>query len=55
MKAIQAIADIGASGVAIGEGASVAVGAIVTKDVEPWTIVGGNPAKFIKKRVLKDV
>ena len=26
----------------------------VFKDVEPWTVVGGNPAKFIKKRVLKD-
>lgn len=25
---------------------------VVTKDVEPWTVVGGNPAKFIKKRVL---
>ena len=28
-------------------------GAVVTKDVEPWTVVGGNPAKFIKKRELK--
>ena len=40
-------------GVTIGEGAVVAAGAVVTKDVEPWTVVGGNPAKFIKKRVLK--
>ena len=39
-------------GVTIGEGAVVAAGAVVTKDVEPWTVVGGNPAKFIKKRVL---
>ena len=39
--------------VTIGEGAVVAAGAVVTKDVEPWTVVGGNPAKFIKKRVLK--
>ena len=39
-------------GVAIGEGAVVAAGSVVTKDVEPWTVVGGNPAKFIKKRVL---
>ena len=38
----------------IGEGAIVAAGAVVTKDVEPWMVVGGNPAKFIKKRVLKD-
>ena len=27
---------------------------VFTKDVEPWTVVGGNPAKFIKKRELKD-
>lgn len=39
-------------GVTIGEGAVVAAGAVVTKDVEPWTVVGGNPAKFIKKREL---
>ena len=40
-------------GVTIGEGAVVAAGAVVTKDVEPWTVVGGNPAKFIKRRELK--
>jgi acetyltransferase-like isoleucine patch superfamily enzyme len=39
-------------GVTIGEGAVVAAGAVVTKDVEPWTVVGGNPAKVIKKREL---
>ena len=32
----------------------IAAGAVVTKDVEPWTVVAGNPAKFIKKRVLRD-
>ncbi|SFD29858.1 MULTISPECIES: putative colanic acid biosynthesis acetyltransferase [Algibacter] len=37
-------------GVTIGEGAVVGATASVFKDVEPWTIVGGNPAKFIKKR-----
>ncbi len=37
-------------GVHIGDGAIVAAGAIVTKDVDPYTIVGGNPAKPIKKR-----
>jgi len=36
-------------GVTIGEGAIVAAGSVVTKDVLPWTIVGGNPAKFIKE------
>lgn len=41
-------------GVVVGEGAVVAAGSIVCKDVEPWTIVGGNPAKFIKKRIIKD-
>lgn len=35
-------------GVTIGEGAIVAAGSVVTKDVEPWTIVGGNPAKYIR-------
>ncbi len=35
-------------GVTIGEGAIVAAGSVVTKDVEPWTIIGGNPAKVIR-------
>jgi maltose O-acetyltransferase len=37
-------------GVKIGQGAVVASGAVVTKNVEPWTMVGGVPAKFIKNR-----
>ena len=37
-------------GVTIGEGAVVAAGSVVTKDVDPNTIVGGNPAIFIKNR-----
>lgn len=41
-------------GVTIGEGAVVGARAAVFKDVEPWTVVGGNPAKFIKKRIIKD-
>lgn len=41
-------------GVTIGEGAVVGARAVVTKDVEPWTVVAGNPAKFIKKREIKD-
>lgn len=37
-------------GVTIGEGAVVAMGSVVTSDVAPWTIVGGNPAKQIGER-----
>lgn len=40
-------------GVTIGEGAVIGATASVFKDVEPWTVVGGNPAKFIKKRIMK--
>jgi acetyltransferase-like isoleucine patch superfamily enzyme len=38
------------SGVTIGQGAVVAAGSVVTKDVAPYSIVGGNPAKLIKYR-----
>ena len=40
-------------GVTIGEGAVIGARAVVVKDVEPWTVVAGNPAKFIKKRELR--
>ena len=36
--------------VTIGEGAVVGARAAVFKDVEPWTVVGGNPVIFIKNR-----
>lgn len=38
------------SGIKIGCGSIVAAGSVVTKDVVPYAIVGGNPAKFIKYR-----
>lgn len=42
-------------GVTVGEGAVVASGAIVTKDIAPYTIVAGNPAKPIRTRFPDDV
>jgi acetyltransferase-like isoleucine patch superfamily enzyme len=42
------------SGVSIGDGAIVAAGAVVTKDVPPYAIVGGNPAKLIRYRFSED-
>ncbi len=41
-------------GVQIGDGAVVAAGAVVTKDVEPYSIVGGVPAKLIKYRFTEE-
>ena len=37
-------------GVSIGDGAIIATKSVVTKDVEPYSIVGGNPSKEIRKR-----
>jgi phosphonate metabolism protein (transferase hexapeptide repeat family) len=39
----------------IGTGAVVAAGSIVTKDVAPYTIVAGNPARVIKRRFPEDI
>lgn len=39
-------------GVKISEGAIVAARSVVTKDVAKWSVVAGNPAKFVKKRTI---
>lgn len=43
------------SGITIGQGAVIAAGTIVTKDVEPYSIVGGVPAKHIKYRFDREI
>ena len=43
------------SGVTIGDGAVIAAYAHVVKDVDPYTVVGGNPAKQIRNRFSPDV
>jgi putative colanic acid biosynthesis acetyltransferase WcaF len=40
-------------GVTVGEGAVVGARACVMKDVEAWTVVGGNPARFLKRREIR--
>jgi acetyltransferase-like isoleucine patch superfamily enzyme len=42
------------SGVKIGDGAVIGARAVITKDVAPYSIVGGNPAREIKKRFSDD-
>lgn len=40
-------------GVSIGEGGVAALGSVVVHDVEAWTVVGGNPARAIKRREMR--
>ncbi|PSH04005.1 MAG: putative colanic acid biosynthesis acetyltransferase [Acidobacteria bacterium] len=41
-------------GVNIGEGAILALASVATRDLEPWTVYGGIPARKIKMRVLRE-
>jgi acetyltransferase-like isoleucine patch superfamily enzyme len=43
------------SGVSVGDGAVLSVNAVVVKDVMPYEIVGGNPAKVLKRRFDSDI
>lgn len=40
-------------GVTVGEGAVIGAAAVATANVEPWSVVAGNPARFVKRRELK--
>lgn len=42
-------------GVTVGQGAVVCPRAVAVKNVEPWAVVGGNPAKFIKMRRIEEL
>ena len=42
-------------GIKIGDGSIIASNSVVVKDVEPYSIVGGNPAKLIRKRFDNEI
>ena len=41
-------------GVNVGEGAVLALASVATRNLEPWTVYGGMPAKPLKKRMMRD-
>ena len=43
------------AGITIGDGSIIGMGAVVTKDVAPYSIVGGNPARLIRLRFEQDI
>lgn len=43
------------SGLKLARGSVIAAGSVVTKDVDPYTIVGGNPARVIRARFTEDI
>lgn len=51
---VCADAFVGAN-ISIGEGAVIGACSVVTKSVNSWSVVAGNPAKFIKKRIIENV
>ncbi len=42
-------------GITVGTGAVIGMGSVVTKDIEPYSIVGGNPSKIIRKRFSDNI